>query len=149
MRPRSSRPVPRRGFTLIELMLAMTVLAILAAVAVPAFYEQVARARRSDLQAALMEDAAYLQHYYSAHDAFTDTPPPQLPATRSPRAGAASYLIVLGVPPGDPSTFVLTAQRTGAMGADPCGDFTYDSLGRRDLVAGTFSVGRSAIACWR
>jgi type IV pilus assembly protein PilE len=149
MRPRLSRPVLRRGFTLIELMVAMAALAILAAIALPAFYEQIARARRSDMQAAMLEDAAYLQHYYSAHDAFMDTPPPQLPAARAPRAGVASYTIVLSVPPGDPTTFMLTAQRTGTMSADPCGDFTYDSLGRRDLAAGTFSAGRSALACWR
>ena len=149
MRPRTPRPVPRRGFTLIELMLAMAALAILVAVALPAFFEQVARARRSDMQAALMEDAAYLQHYESSHDAYMDTPPPQLPAARSPRAGAAHYVIVLSVPADNPNTFVLTAQRTGAMSADPCGDFTYDSLGRRDLVAGTFAPGRSALACWR
>jgi type IV pilus assembly protein PilE len=149
MRPRTSRPASRPGFTLVELMIAMTVLAVLASIALPAFYEQVARARRSDLQAALLEDAAYLQHYYSAHDAFMDTPPPQLPAVRAPRAGAASYLIVLSVPPADPTTFMLTAQRSGTMSADPCGDFTYDSLGRRDLVAGTFSSGRSALSCWR
>jgi type IV pilus assembly protein PilE len=139
----------RRGFTLIELMIATAVVAILVAIALPAFFEQVARARRSDMQAALLQDAAYLQHYYASHDAFMDTPPPQLPATRAPRAGAASYAIVLDVPAGDSSTFVLTAQRTGAMAGDPCGDFTYDHLGQRGLAPGTFAPGRSAALCWR
>ena len=139
----------RRGFTLIELMIATALVAILAAIALPAFFEQLARARRSDMQAALLEDAAYLQHYYASHDAFMDTPAPQLPAIRAPRAGAAGYAIVLDVPAGDPSTFVLIAQRTGGMAGDPCGDFTYDHLGQRGLVAGTFAAGRSAASCWR
>ena len=82
MRVRSSRPVPcharraRRGFTLIELLVAAAALAILAAIALPAYFEQVARARRTDAQVALLEDAGYLQHYYASHDAFAGTPSP-------------------------------------------------------------------------
>ena len=139
----------RRGFTLIELLVAMAALAILAAIALPAFFEHVLRARRMDMQTALMEDAAYMQQYYAAHDAFTGSPPPQLPSARSPRAGNAAYTISVDVPAADTASFVLTAQRTGAMAGDACGDFTLDSLGRRDLVAGTFATNRSAVGCWR
>jgi type IV pilus assembly protein PilE len=138
-----------RGFTLLELMVAAAVLGILVAMALPAFSEQLARARRTDLQAALMEDAAYMQHYYAAHNAYIDTPAPQLPFTRSPRGGAASYAIRVSVPAGDPTSFLLTAVRGGAMALDACGDFTYDNLGRRELVAGTFAAGRDAEHCWR
>ena len=139
----------RRGFTLIELLIAMAALAILAAIALPTFHESIARARRGEMQAALLEDAGYMQHYYAAHDAFMDTPPPQLPSTRTPRAGAANYTIAVGVPAGDPASFVLTARRAGSMSTDPCGDFTYDSLGQRGLAAGTVAAGRSVAACWR
>lgn len=139
----------RRGFTLIELMIAMAAVAILAAVALPAFQEQVARTRRVELQAALLEDAGYMQHYYASHDAFTGMPPPQLPWPRTPRAGAANYAITVASPPGDPTTFVLTAQRVGVMASDACGDFTVDSLGQRDLVMGTFATGRGIASCWR
>ncbi|MBW8755826.1 MAG: type IV pilin protein, partial [Sphingomonadales bacterium] len=124
-------------------------LGILAAIALPAFFEQLARARRSDAQAALLEDAAYMQHYYAAHNAYTDTPAPQLPFASTPRLGAASYSITVSVPAADPASFVLTAARAGAMSSDACGDFTYDNLGRRDLVPGTFAAGRSAERCWR
>jgi type IV pilus assembly protein PilE len=137
------------GFTLIELMIAVVVLALLAAIALPAYFEQLARARRTDAQAALLEDAAYMQHYYAAHNAFTDTPRPSLPATASPRTGAASYRIDVVVPADDPTSFVLTATRTGAMSADRCGDFTYDNLSRRDLVPGSAAPGLTAPGCWR
>ena len=148
MRTHSSRGAAR-GFTLIELLVAMAALAILAAIALPAFFEQLARARRSDVQAALLEDAAYMQHYYASHDAYMDKPPPALPFASTPRQGAPSYAIAVGVPADDPSSFVLTATRTGAMASDACGDYTYDNLGRRDLVAGTFAAGRNASNCWR
>ena len=73
----------------------------------------------------------------------------RLPAAQTPRAGAVSYTITLSVPIADPATFVLTAVRAGPMDGDACGDFTYDYLGRRDLVAGTAAAGRNAVTCWR
>jgi len=139
----------RRGFTLVELLVALAALGILAAIALPAFFEQLARARRTDAQAALLEDAAYMQHYYAAHNAYTDTPAPQLPSPSTPRLGAASYRITVSVSAADPASFVLTATRVGAMSSDACGDFTYDNLGRRDLAPGTYAAGRSAERCWR
>jgi len=152
MRPHSFRhPTrgPGRGFTLIELMIALVLLGIVAAIALPAFFDQIAHARRVDMQAALLEDAGYMQRYYGAHDAFSGTPPPRLPIANSPRSGQASYAITVSVPADDATSFVLTAARTGNMAADACGDFTYDNLGRRDLVAGTYAPGRDAERCWR
>ena len=149
MRTRPLLAVTLRGFTLIELLVAMAALAILAAIALPAFFEQLARARRTDVQAALLEDAGYMQHYYASHDAYGGTPPPQLPFEITPRQGTASYAITVNVPSQDPTSFVLTATRTGAMASDACGDFTYDNLGQRGLVAGSFASGRSAANCWR
>jgi len=139
----------RRAFTLIEVLVALVVLGVLASLALPGFFEQVARARRTDVQAALLEDAAYMQHYYAAHDAYDGTPAPRLPYAGTPRLGAPNYTIAVDVPASDPTSFVLTASRTGAMSADPCGDFTVDNLGRRGLVPGTVAAGRSAERCWR
>jgi len=138
-----------RGFTLVELLVVATALAILAAIALPAFFEQLARARRTAVQAALLEDAAYMQHYYASHDAFSGTPPPQLPFAQAPRQGGVAYVITVAVPAVDPSSFLLTATRTGGMSRDPCGDFTVDHLGRRELVPGSFAPGRDAARCWR
>ena len=42
------------GFTLIELMIAVSIVAILAAIALPSYQEQIRRSRRSDGQVALM-----------------------------------------------------------------------------------------------
>ena len=147
--PTSNRRHARRGFTLIELLVAVAVASVLVAIALPSFFEQLARARRADAQAALLEDAGYMQHYYAAHNAYADAPPPQLPFARAPRTGDASYAIRVSVPADDPTSFVLTAVRSGAMASDACGDYTVDNLGRRDLVAGTFAAGRDASRCWR
>jgi type IV pilus assembly protein PilE len=130
-------------------MIAVALVGLLASIALPAFFEQLARARRCDVQAALLEDTGYMQRYYGAHNAYTDTPEPRLPAAQSPRSGAPAYVVTVQVPTDDPGSFVLVATRSGAMRTDPCGDFTYDNLGRRELVAGTPAAGRTAPSCWR
>ena len=137
------------GFTLMELLIALALLAVLLAIALPAYREQIARARRSELQAALLEDAGYMQRYYAANNAFSAPSPPRLTWTASPPTGPSAYEIVVTVPPGDPTVFTLTATRAGAMAGDRCGDFTYDHLGRRGLVAGTPRAGLTAADCWR
>ena len=145
-------PTPRRrpaGFTMIDVLVAIALTAVLAAVALPAYREQLARARRSEMQTALLEDAAYMQRYYAANNAFSGTPLPQLPVPVSPRAGTPAYTIAVAVPSDDPTSFLLTATRAGAMQGDRCGDFTYDHLGRRGLAPGTFAAGLTPEACWR
>ena len=137
------------GFTLMELLIALALLAVLLAIALPAYREQIARAHRSELQTALLEDAGYMQRYYAANNAFSATPPPRLTWTASPPTGSPAYEIVVTVPPGDPTVFTLTATRAGAMAGDRCGDFTYDNLGRRGLVPGTPRGGLTAADCWR
>lgn len=46
-----------RGFTLIELMIAVAVIAILAVIAIPAYQDYVTQSRRADGRAALMQMA--------------------------------------------------------------------------------------------
>ena len=137
------------GFTLMELLIALALLAVLLAIALPAYREQIARAHRSELQTALLEDAGYMQRYYAANNAFSAPSPPRLTWTASPPTGPPAYEIVVTVPPGDPTVFTLTATRAGAMAGDRCGDFTYDNLGRRGLVPGTPRGGLTAADCWR
>jgi len=59
-----AKPLRKRsGFTLIELMVALTVVALLAAVAYPAYQDQMRKGRRAAAQAFLMDIASRQQQY--------------------------------------------------------------------------------------
>ena len=53
-RPRLRTPLLQNGFTLIELMIAVVVVALLASVAYPSFLDSIRKSRRADAYAALI-----------------------------------------------------------------------------------------------
>lgn len=70
---RQCRPVPARGFTLIELMVAVVVIGILAAVAYPAYTSAIARSRRADAVAVLTAVVQAQERYRSNRNTYTDS----------------------------------------------------------------------------
>lgn len=71
----STRPAAHRtiGFTLIEMMITLLVIAILAAIAVPIYQNQIRESRRTDARSALLELAAREERYYATNNAYTAT----------------------------------------------------------------------------
>ena len=54
----------KRGFSLIELMIAVAVISILAAIGYPSYIGQVRSAHRSDTKAELLELAQFMERQY-------------------------------------------------------------------------------------
>ncbi len=65
-----SLPLPRRAFTLIELLIVVAIIAILAAIAVPNFLEAQTRARVSRAQSDMRTMATGLESYRVDHNAY-------------------------------------------------------------------------------
>jgi type IV pilus assembly protein PilE len=60
-----------RGFTLIELMIAVAIVGILAAIAYPSYLGSVRKAHRSDAKTALLDLAQREERYMSTSNAYT------------------------------------------------------------------------------
>ncbi len=60
-----------RGFTLIELVTVISVIAILSAIAYPTYHNVIRKGRRADVQQALMEAAQKQENYYAKNARYT------------------------------------------------------------------------------
>lgn len=142
----------QRGFTLIELMITLVVIAILASIALPSYGRYVQRASRAEAKSALLEASQFMQRFYvmnNAYDQRLDGTPVTLPPnlSQSPSQGAARYIIGFSGGGATATDFVLQATATASQGDDGCGDLTISNTGRRtaSLAADEVEVER----CWR
>ena len=156
MKPHTARS---RGFTLIELMITVAVIAILAAIAYPSYIEQVAKGRRTEAKSILSESSQWMERFYAenyrydrntAGTAVTDA---QLFAgrfTQSPKVGTASYTIAVSA--ASDVAYTLKATRTGSMASDSCGDFTITQTGLKAVVSSGSKYANDTAAsaeCWK
>jgi type IV pilus assembly protein PilE len=137
------------GWTLVELLVVVVLLAVLATMAAPGYRQQLLRAHRADAQAALLALAAaqerfYLhRHRYATNSELTGTPPEGLGLAATTRDGR--YRLTVGT--ADEWTFQASARASGAQAADQrCATFTIEATGERSA---TTAGGSPAPDCWR
>lgn len=130
------------GFTLIELMVAVAIVAILANIAIPSYQEHIRKSRRSDAKADLLELAQFMERNFTVTNTYVGT---VLPFTQSPRTGTAFYNI--SFQGGAPTQTAFTLQAAPVVGAsqanDPCGTLSLTQTGIKGIT-GTIPVNQ----CW-
>jgi type IV pilus assembly protein PilE len=136
-----------KGFTLVELMIVVAIVAILSAIAYPSYQEYVLRSRRTEAQSLLNEAAARQERWRAQNGTYmtgnTAANIAQLRLPQVDRSENGFYTLGIAVVAND-GGYTLTATRAGAQTADTrCGNFTLDATGRRGMSAGTVE------ACWR
>lgn len=62
-----------KGFTLIEMMIVVVIIAILATVAVPSYQEQVRKGKRADGKGMLLDLASKQERFYTQFSSYTGT----------------------------------------------------------------------------
>jgi len=130
-----------RGFTLIELMIAVAIIGILVAVAYPSYQGQIRKANRSAAQQFMLDVATREQQMlmdlrqYIAVTAtanFPNTPTagsPGLNLSVPPKASSNYSFAVTVDNAASPPTFTVTATATGAQAVD--GDLALDAAGTK------------------
>jgi type IV pilus assembly protein PilE len=130
-----------RGFTLLELMIAVVVVSILAAVAYPSYLTRIQKSRRSDATSGLVAAAQSMERYFTEHATYVG-------ATFG--SGASDIYLSkstndyygLAITSQTASGFTLKATPKGTQTNDSCGNFTYDQAGTKGASGG------SVATCW-
>ena len=123
------------GFTLIEMMIAVAIAALLTAVALPSYLSQVRRSTRAEAQAFMMAVAARQQQFLM--DTRGYAPTVDAVGIALPPKVAGAYTVTMPAPGGAPPSFTLTLAPTGGQVHDKCGTMSINQAGARTAaVAG-------------
>ena len=109
---------PATGFTLIELMIAVAVVAILATFAFPSYARYMMRMHRTQAESYLMQIAQRQQQYFLDNRAFAPAST-MLSLAPVPAVVAEQYSVTVGpaVPTNPPSFFASAVPRAGSLQA--------------------------------
>lgn len=153
---------PVRGFTLVELLFVVAIVAILGAVGFPSYESYIIKARRAEAKAMMMRGALWMERNQAASFSYaTDAAGVLLTANtlnavglgRSPEAASvadASYLITLNTIPAGTFELRATAQNRQATKDVNCAVLVLNHLGQRGRVSSGAPdyTSASAKTCW-
>lgn len=128
------------GFTLIELMIVVAVVAILAAIAYPSYQDQIRKSRRGQAKADLVEYMQQAERWHTVRNSYVDF---VLPSLQSPREAGSTARYNLAPAAQTANTFVISATAVNGQEQDRCGNLSLSQAGvKTESGAATLSE------CW-
>jgi len=132
-----------RGFTLIELMITVAIVAIITTVAYPSYSEYIKRGNRTEGQALLNDTAAAQERYYAQNYVYITNTADILKLKARTTSSTGKYTLSLSSAAND-GGYTLTA--TEQFGDTACGNLTLTATGTRGRSA---TSGKTIEECWR
>jgi len=141
-----------RGFTLLELMIVVVIIAMLAAFALPSYNRYAQRARRADGKELLMRVASAQERYYTNFNRYAATPLTGATslglATTTSERGYYTIDTANGATGNNQSyTLTVTPVAGGPQANDKCGALTINNTGVKTPAAGVMPQNSNG-ACW-
>lgn len=144
-----------RGFTLIELMITIAIIALLSAIALPSYNQYVFRSHRAEARNTLLAVAQRLEQNYTLASTYAatqggtaidDATIASWGLSQIPLSGATRYTVTFQAPPTQTS-FTLIASPAGSQVNDTCGILVLDN---RNLKGAAGQNNRNQITrdCW-
>ena len=147
LRHHDRRPL-NQGFTLIELMVVVAIVAILTAIAYPSYMQSVTKARRRTAELCLINYANYMERIYSVnlrYDQDSNGNPTVLPTLDCVDQGSQSpYAFSFATPPtSDTYTVQAVPQGNQAQADSACGTLSLNQTMAKE------ASGPSGASCWQ
>lgn len=137
----------RRGFTLIEILIVVALVAVLSAIALPIYRSQIMKARRTDAKTSLLDLASREERYFTTNNSYTNVPnnlgytgafPVQVP-------NPTEFVYGISVTGSTISSWTATAVPNGNQVNDTCGTYIINDQG----VQGNSGAATPSAQCWR
>ena len=139
------RPRTGLGFTLIELMIAVGIVALLAAIAYPSYIDHIRKSRRAEAKTLLLEAQSKQERFLTESNVYA-TSMTSLGYAANPAPtenGWYTVAVTNVVGPPNPSFRVDAVPQNDQTNDTACGTLQIDSFGRQ-FITGSSTVNR----CW-
>jgi type IV pilus assembly protein PilE len=134
-----------KGFTIIELMVALAILGVLAAIAVPAYLGYTKRANRSDATRTMTVDAQALERCYSQNFTYASCTG-AAPGTSASAQGYYNVTIAVATTPTASYTITAVPATSPQTSDSSCQTFTLNNQGTQYASDGSGNTTTST--CW-
>lgn len=131
-----------RGFTLIELMITVAIVAILAAIAYPSYTKYVQRGYRSEGLAMLNDAVARTERFYAQNNTYAGATLKTIGLVGDDKITVlnstnAKYQLTFATASSSATTYTLQIAPQGTQTSDPCGTMSIDQAGTKTSTGGT------------